>query len=556
MRRSWDPGEFPVASGLTDAEKFSRRIQSLALSTLPPKELVAGAGAHKHPDDVMVALVPEQPSTLAVKGKGALLPDDLHVTLCYLGKEKDFTSLDRTRILSEARRVCDEVGHEFWTTADGVVKMGQDDEGNPATALLVQSDDIVELYDAMAEALNYESKYPSFIPHMTTGYNVPIEDAEAKVGQEVTFKKVIVKFGDEIHEIPLTAAIVAAPRTANTIDRVIDSLGRLWDEALHPRDAEGRFIKKDGAISGRLAVPNADRSGVEMVDANRANVVGFHTFGEDVWVLAEILDKDGNKTQGFAKADTVKSVAPIKARLDALYPIEKNEDGSLNLSSRLERRRQLDLLLAAINEEFGQDDPDGVKEFVDSLGLWAGDLDYLYEGRETIRSFDHVLTPDERDEVEDIITDARQVKELRERVHELKEQEDAWLTTELFEAGSRLAGGLNSPLDHYDKMMRAGEDIREEGIDKVEENLGRNVYGGRRQATQDAVTLVRELPNAPLSDRRIRFWFQSVRPKSEQDHLRNPPWCPPSRRRDCARYSVLQRLERGGPRRKVRDRRA
>jgi 2'-5' RNA ligase len=424
-----------VAKGLTDREKFLRRIESLALSTLPTRELTAASEAEKHHDGVMVALVPEDPDAIAVDADGALPAEDLHVTLCYLGKVQDLSSFDKSKILADTRSVCDEVGTAFSTSTDGVIIMGQNDEGVPATALLVQSEEIVNLYDALADALNYQPKYPSFIPHMTTGYGVPAEVAEEKVGQPVNFNKIIVKFGDDIHVVPLSTAITAAPRSANVIDRVIDSLGRLWDEALHPRDGDGRFIKKNGAVSGKLAVPTRDRKSVTMVDANRASVVGFHTFGDEVWVLAEITDDDGTTSQGFARATTVRSVAPVKARLDALYPIDERGDAFIN--SSLERKRQLDLLLSYITTEYGpSSDEDGAREFIDSLGLWQKDLDYIHGGSDDtkhlggIRRIYHELSDDEMDEAEDIIADARSAKTLRERVHGLKEDRDLGFSAE------------------------------------------------------------------------------------------------------------------------------
>lgn len=440
-----------MAQGLTDADRFFRRIETLALSTLPVRELTASAEGEKHHDGVMVALVPDDPTALAVEGDGSLSADELHITLCYLGKVQNLSSFDKSKILADTRRVVDEIGHSFSTNADGVVVMGQNDEGVPATALLVQSDDIVNLYDALAKTLNYQPTYPSFIPHMTTGYGVPVEAAQEKVGQTVNFNKVIVKFGDDIHEIPLTSAITAAPRGANVIDRVIDSLGRLWDEALHPRDREGKFIKKNGAVTGELAVPSADRRGVEMVVANRASVIGFHTFDNDVWVLAEITNPDGTTSQGFAKATSVRAVAPVKARLDALYPVDDSTN-ALGVNSGLERQRQLDLILAHITSEYGPaNDGEGALGFLETLGLSDSDLDHIYSGDpeylDGIRRVDRDLSDDERLEQVDIIKDARSVKGLRDRIHGLKDDERVTLgfDTEHTPPAQRLLRGAPDP---------------------------------------------------------------------------------------------------------------
>ncbi len=415
-----------MAEELTPHEKFLRRIEGLALASLPISELPLAAAAPEHHDGVMVALVPDDPDQLTVAGEDALPADDLHVTLTFHGKIQDLSDDDQSNILAKTRSVCDSIGRSFTTSTDGVVVMGKNDDGVPATALLIQSDEIVELYEALAEALDYESDYPTFIPHMTTGYGVPVEDAEAHVDQKISFSKVVVKFGEDVHTIPLTSALTAAPRSANVIDRVIDSLGRLWDEALHPRDAEGKFIKKNGAVTGKLSVPSTDRKSVTQVDANRASVVGFHTFDDEVWVLAEIKNPDGSSTQGFARATDVRAVAPVKARLDALYPVGE-ERGDAFLNAVGERKRQLDLLAGYINAEYGDDDSDErAQEFLGTLGLWEKDLDYLFDGSDMeylggLRRPDAPLTDDEMDEAEDIIEDAQTVKTLRDRVHGLKE---------------------------------------------------------------------------------------------------------------------------------------
>src|SRR5690606_1265069 len=120
------------------------------------------------------------------------------------------------------------------------------------------------------------------------------------------------------------------------------------------------------AVSGKLAVPTADRKGVTMIDANRASVVGFHTFGEEVWVLAEVRNPDGSTVQGFARATDVHAAAPVKARLDALYPVDDHGDAFIN--SSLERKRQLDLILAHITSEYGpSNNEDGAFEFLGTL---------------------------------------------------------------------------------------------------------------------------------------------------------------------------------------------
>ena len=222
-------------------------------------------------------------------------------------------------------------------------------------------------------------------------------------------------------------ALVAAPRKYNTLDRVIDSLGRLWDEALHPRDNKGKFIKKNGAVSGKLMVPSNDRSSISTFDVNRASVVGFRTINDDVWVLAEFTDSKGTKQQGFAKATSVKSVAPVKARIDALYPLDTSPQ------SVLERNRQLDLIVNYIMSDFPFNEPsiNDVFRRLDKLDLNDEDTEYILNRYKAAISTDGVsntsyvlrdLTDEEKLEQKDIINDARNIKKLRDRVHKMRKE--------------------------------------------------------------------------------------------------------------------------------------
>lgn len=403
-----------MAEGLADREEYLRRSELLALSALPIVELPVVAAAPTHHDGVMVALVPDNPDQLAVEHAEALPADDLHITLCYLGKSQNLSNADKSKILAKANNVFNTVGHAFSASADGVVVMGQNDDGVPATALLVQSDDIVALYDAVASALDFRSKFPSFIPHMTLGYGVPVEDVEDKIGTPISFSNAIVKFGDDVHVAPLmTTAVTAATDNSNIIERVSNSLSQPWTEALHPRDTAGKFVKKNGAVSGKLAVPSPNGKGVQMVDAYRAPVVGFHTFDNEVWVLAEITNPDGTTTKGFAKSMDIRAVAPVKARLDALYPVE--EDGA-TASAYLERCRQLDLLLCYMSTAFGPtNNAEAARSFAASLALSDQDMAYINKYLHDMRRMGARLTPEEQEEQAEIISDARNIKTMMDR---------------------------------------------------------------------------------------------------------------------------------------------
>src|SRR5690606_8058993 len=111
--------------------------------------------------------------------------------------------------------------------------------------------------------------------------------------------------------------------------------------------------------------------------------------------------------------------------------------GDAFINSSLERKRQLDLILAHITSEYGpSNNEDGAFEFLGTLGLTERDLDYMMaDGNDLgflggIRRVDRNLSDDELEEQESIIEDARLVKELRERVRGLTEDPDLGFSAE------------------------------------------------------------------------------------------------------------------------------
>lgn len=100
-----------------------------------------------------------------------------------------------------------------------------------------------------------------------------------------------------------------------------------WDEALHPRGRDGKFIEKFGFVRGLFnwlkdAGDSADpRASGTKAEAARAKIVGFSTDNggsvDNPWVKVE-YDGPDKKLQGlvgYARANEVSSVADLKAKL-------------------------------------------------------------------------------------------------------------------------------------------------------------------------------------------------------------------------------------------------
>lgn len=102
-----------------------------------------------------------------------------------------------------------------------------------------------------------------------------------------------------------------------------------WDEALHPRGRDGRFIEKFGFLSGTFNwMSDAGDStnpvgGGKSKKVSRAKVVGFSSgngaSADDPWVKVEYEgpDPELQGQVGFARASEVSQAAGTKARLDA-----------------------------------------------------------------------------------------------------------------------------------------------------------------------------------------------------------------------------------------------
>lgn len=118
-----------------------------------------------------------------------------------------------------------------------------------------------------------------------------------------------------------------------------------WNEALHPRGRDGRFIEKFGFIrglfnwmkdAGGLSNPKAPG---EKKEVGRAKIVGFSTDNggtiENPWVKVEYdgPDKDLKGLVGYARAGDVVSVAGAKAQLNKDEVMTPDVPGARNSRS-------------------------------------------------------------------------------------------------------------------------------------------------------------------------------------------------------------------------------
>lgn len=152
----------------------------------------------------VVTLVPTagQAETLALPG--GIPADTLHVTMAFLG-EADEAAMSREEVVE--RLSIDWPGP---VTADAFahgVFNPDDPEREPATVLLLQSEEFAQLRPHIVELVGDESGFPIWVPHMTLGYNLTDVDKEELVQRTgpITFDRIAVMWGGDITHIPLTS---------------------------------------------------------------------------------------------------------------------------------------------------------------------------------------------------------------------------------------------------------------------------------------------------------------------------------------------------------------
>jgi hypothetical protein len=164
----------------------------------------------------MVALLPASPDTLTVAGGDP--PEELHLTLRFLGEAALLDDPTRTAILERVASVAG-MGPPIDVVGSGLVIMGEDDQGQPATAVLCENEDIVFVRDLVDDVLDdlavADDTHPVFIPHLTLGYGLDptAADVVTRSTAPITFDRLVVAFGEDRTEYPLASASGATDST-------------------------------------------------------------------------------------------------------------------------------------------------------------------------------------------------------------------------------------------------------------------------------------------------------------------------------------------------------
>lgn len=166
----------------------------------------------------MIALLlpPDTANKLAVKDGEK--PEDLHMTLAFLGDATQYSEVQRAKIISALKEVTD-------GSAPPVIKLGglarfeasKSSDNKDVIHVSVDSSSVALLHEQVIDALDSVGVTPQsehgFVPHITLQYVEPGARAAVKVTQTgpITTPELAVAFGDEVTKL----AFEAGPKQAD-----------------------------------------------------------------------------------------------------------------------------------------------------------------------------------------------------------------------------------------------------------------------------------------------------------------------------------------------------
>jgi 2'-5' RNA ligase len=165
-----------------------------------------------------------------------VVAEDAHVTLQFLGEAADLSD-DQVTEIKQTLEMLASVVYPFDADISGTAELGPD----KAQVLIVQSELLTKIREmlgmtgAVSTAVANSKQFPNWIPHLTLAYEGEMPDVDAFT--TVTFGSLELWLAEEhnVYELAQAAPVIAAGE-------------HVFEEGLHPRGADGRFIEKFGVI--------------------------------------------------------------------------------------------------------------------------------------------------------------------------------------------------------------------------------------------------------------------------------------------------------------------
>jgi len=173
----------------------------------------------------MVALIPADPGPLLIDGGEPA--DELHVTLAYLGDDvTGWSDEQRSDILTAAQSMAAEQPGPIEARAFAHATFNPDghaDREPCAVYLIGDSGAPLDLHQRFAPLASAD-QHPGYVAHLTAGYGKTA--ADLTYTGPVTFDRLRVALGDDVHDFPLSPASDDEPATFAAARRVRTPAGR------------------------------------------------------------------------------------------------------------------------------------------------------------------------------------------------------------------------------------------------------------------------------------------------------------------------------------------
>jgi 2'-5' RNA ligase len=153
----------------------------------------------------MIALIPRVEDAERMAVRGGEKPEELHLTLCYLGDDvTGWTSEMQNRVASLVADMAARCTTPLAARTMATATFNPDGYGDrqPCAVFLVgDSRDIGNMRSAVIACAGDQEQHEPFIPHITIGYGLKTE----KLGDvgPVTFDRVRLALGDKVYDFPL-----------------------------------------------------------------------------------------------------------------------------------------------------------------------------------------------------------------------------------------------------------------------------------------------------------------------------------------------------------------
>lgn len=264
----------------------------------------------------MIALLPsaDDAQRYALTGDKAEPPDQMHVTLQYLGD--DVTGWDderRARARTVAEKAVSDLGAPLSARVFAHATFNPDahDDRDPCAVYLIgDSDKIGPLHQQVSTACrallgdDHPAQHLPFHPHMTAGYGLTAADL-TEVGP-VLFDRIGLFLGEGRTELPLSSAAVGASETVRawlsgyaTTRQPLTGHARLRCRAVEHATRPGHgmwLVTEDGHTTGLVTAVTAQRNQThdDARDALAVVLIGF-TAGVSIPVIRAAVQPDASR---------------------------------------------------------------------------------------------------------------------------------------------------------------------------------------------------------------------------------------------------------------------